>query len=150
MSYLPYDPGGLEPPRPLDWCEHSENWGASAAPQGPELTLPSPEQLEAWLRAIVQRDGLDTVLKALFKTVSKERVMEATERICNEHWGDEPLHETDSGTVRCMPAPHQVLCCPDRLCPAVLRRMHRYGGRVGELRLRARRLRRLTQRCSIR
>jgi len=98
---MPYDAGGLEPSVPMDeWCEHPENSGASSAPEAPGLPLPPPGQLDEWLRAIEQRDGLEALLKALLRTVSKDHLMETTERLCNTEWGEEPLIASGIGAVR--------------------------------------------------
>lgn len=108
MSYPPYDPGGWEPPLPADWFEQPENWGSSAAPQGRELVpsgelglpLPPPGQLQEWLAAIVQRDGLEALLSALLRAVAREDFMAATEKLCNIQWGEEPLFSTETGAAR--------------------------------------------------
>ena len=111
MSYPPYDPGGWEPPLPADWFEQPENWGSSAAPQGRELVpsgelglpLPPPGQLQEWLAAIVQRDGLEALLSALLRAVAREDFMAATEKLCNIQWGEEPLFSTETGAVSELP-----------------------------------------------
>ena len=117
MSYMPYDAGGLEPSVPMDeWCEHPENSGASSAPEAPGLPLPPPGQLDEWLRAIEQRDGLEALLKALLRTVSKDHLMETTERLCNTEWGEEPLIASGTGAVRRCPLDGSILILLLLLC----------------------------------
>jgi len=110
---MPYDAGGLTPPSaasaatrrrtdanadpggaPLDDVAAADEREAAEAP------LPPPEQLTKWLGAIVKRDGLEALVKALLCAVPRDELMQTIEKLCNEQWGDEPLVTTDSGEAR--------------------------------------------------
>merc|ERR1740130_1102183 len=79
MSYTPYDDGGL---------------GSIASAAG---VLPPREDLTEWLGAIVERDGLGVLLRALVKSVGRDRFMAAVEEECDVRWGCEPIITGDSG-----------------------------------------------------
>ena len=104
MYFMPYDPGVFGTPGAHDAAFDGEVAGqpdavgpeggaanANDQPRPAEEELPAPEKLTAWLRAIVSRDGLEALMRALMQAVPRENFMEVTERLCNEQWGDEPL-----------------------------------------------------------
>ena len=109
---MPYDAGGLAPPSAASAATRRRT-DANADPGGTplddvaaadereavEAPLPPPEQLTKWLGAIVKRDGLEALVKALLCAVPRDELMQTIEKLCNEQWGDEPLVTTDSGEV---------------------------------------------------
>ena len=73
------------------------NGEAAAAPFGtvavavaPIIQLPPPEQREAWLAALVARDGATSVVTALLRSVPADSVMAITEQLCAQQFGKEP------------------------------------------------------------
>lgn len=48
--------------------------------------------------AIVARDGLEALVRALMRAVRREDFMEVTERLCHEQFGDEPLVSNRPGS----------------------------------------------------
>ena len=59
--------------------------------------LPPREDLTDWLGAIVERDGLGVLLRALVQSVGRDRFMATVEEVCSVRWGDEPIITDDSG-----------------------------------------------------
>lgn len=99
MSYLPYDSGGeLEP---CGAADASGNSAPPSVPQAEELSLPPIDKLAELLRALVERHGRHAFMKELLRVMSKEQIMETTERVCNAQWGEEPLLQSGTGAVRC-------------------------------------------------
>ena len=101
MSYLPYDSGELAPSGAAD---ASVNAGPSSSEREADaFSLPPLDKLPGLLRALVEQHGRHAFMKALLRVMSKEEMMETTERLCNALWGDEPLVESDNGAVRRSP-----------------------------------------------
>ena len=98
MSYLPYDSGE---PAPSGAADASVNAGPSSSEREADAcSLPPLDKLPELLRALVERHGRHAFMKALLCVMSKEEMMETTERLCNAQWGDEPLVESNNGAVR--------------------------------------------------
>ena len=128
MSYPPYDSGELAPSGAAD---ASVNAGPSSSEREADaFSLPPLDKLPELLRALVERHGRHAFMKALLSVMSKEEMMETTERLCDAQWGEEPLVESDNGAVRRGPrsalqraAPALSAHLPKRTSPA-----RRWGG----------------------
>ena len=99
-SYYP----GFEAPEENDMMDDGqeaaqptagESQGGESSAEGhaqpAEEELPTPDQVTAWLRKIVDRDGLEALLRALMRAVPRGDIMVVMEKLCHEQFGDEPL-----------------------------------------------------------
>ena len=98
MSYPPYDSGELMPSGAADTSVNADP--SSSEREADAFSLPPLDKLPELLRALVERHGRHAFMKALLRVMSKEEMMETTERLCNAQWGEEPLVESDNGAVR--------------------------------------------------
>mmetsp|Transcript_15945 Transcript_15945/g.38075 ORF Transcript_15945/g.38075 Transcript_15945/m.38075 type:complete len:273 (+) Transcript_15945:113-931(+) len=97
MSYPPYDSGELMPSGAADTSVNADP--SSSEREADAFSLPPLDKLPELLRALVERHGRHAFMKALLRVMSKEEMMETTERLCNAQWGEEPLVESDNGAV---------------------------------------------------
>ena len=122
---------------PSGAADASVNAGPSSSErEAGAFSLPPPDKLPELLRALVERHGRHAFMKALLRVMSKEEMMETTERMCNAEWDEEPLVESDNDTVRRGPrsALQRSPCCSALLSPPTCLREPRplVGGAVGE------------------
>ena len=72
---------------------------SKAALQPTALQLPAPEDVPAWLAALVERDGEVAVLKALMATITGERCINIVQELCRQRCGIEPIITDSLGLV---------------------------------------------------
>ena len=104
--------------------------------------LPPREDLGDWLGALVERDGLEVLLRALVQCVGRNRLMTAVEKECDVRWGIEPVITGVSGQQVGIHCPIPNAQCPMPTPPLPLSNGRRSGRATGmRPRLRARRAR---------